>query len=1139
MFDNEMRYLAASKRWLVDCGIAGQNVIGRCHYEVFPDLPDSWKEAHRRGLSGETLKSEDTWTSADKAPHAIRWEIQPWMTSAGGIGGITIFMEDNTALHRSEQQYRALVENMNEGLATMRVIYDDAGQPVDFEYLSSNPEFQRLVGGQEVIGKRISEVFPGVLEEHPELLPFHHLTATTGAKGQFEAWFSHAKRWFSVSTYRPQEGQFVVLLTDVTARKEAEAEQQRSAELLRKTGELSQVGGWELDPATGAVQWTDEIVRIHDLAPAGASDLQRGLSYYHPDSRPIIERAVTEAIELGRPYDLELQLISAKGVHKWVRTMGEAVMKNGKVVRVVGSLQDITERKRLELALELTKERAELAVRIAGIGEWEFSPQTGLAIQSLRHAHIFGYDKPQADWSIEKFLTHVVPEMREEARRQVQAYNTKDSFEFQTQVRRLDGELRWIWIRGQVWRDVHNQPERIFGTALDVTERRQMQAELEKYQSALKSVFDNVSIGLYRTTPDGQILMANPAMCRMMGYANESELRTRNLESEGFEPTYDRSTFRRALEAAGELIGYEAVWYRRDGTRIYVRESAKAFRNADGVIEYYEGTVEDISERRQAEQAREQSEARLRDYWDNAPSPILVADADGLIVDCNPQATAMLGYTREELQGMSVMSLNMDDDATANQAMAMLYEKGRADAELYFLAKDGQRIWVALTAVRMANGYSIGFLSDISEIRASRELLRELEEQFRQAQKMEAIGRLAGGIAHDFNNLLMIITAHAEQLTMDPASVESRAQSISKAANRAADLTGKLLAFSRKQTIQPTVTTFGTVVAGVSDMLTRLVGEDVEVEIRRESKEWPVQLDRSQFEQAVLNLAVNARDAMPSGGRLTIESVNCIFDEASTDNQLHLAPGEYVRLSVSDTGTGMSEDVKKRVFEPFFTTKEVGKGTGLGLAMVYGIVKQSGGDVAIRSTLGKGTQVLIYLPRVQTPPEAGIEAKLMETPVQSKPTGQILIVEDEETLREVLYEMLTCAGYKVIQSGNVEQAIALCLEHKESIDLLLTDVVLKGGNGREMVRTLNTMGCNFKVLYMSGYTPDSIVQHGVLEPGTYFIQKPFSQSAIVKKVEEILNIAGAPPRLHPHVRVRQGSEAPPQNVLKGLIEPQH
>jgi CheY-like chemotaxis protein len=288
-------------------------------------------------------------------------------------------------------------------------------------------------------------------------------------------------------------------------------------------------------------------------------------------------------------------------------------------------------------------------------------------------------------------------------------------------------------------------------------------------------------------------------------------------------------------------------------------------------------------------------------------------------------------------------------------------------------------------------------------------------------------------------------------------------------------------------------------------MLTRLVGEDVDVEIRRASDEWPVRLDRSHFEQAILNLSVNARDAMPNGGRLTIESVNCTFDDASTDNQLHLVPGEYVMLSVSDTGTGMSEEVKKRVFEPFFTTKEVGKGTGLGLAMVYGIVKQSGGDIAVRSTLGKGTQIIIYLPRVPGPPPVSVPAEPLETPVRAKPTGQILIVEDEETLREVLYEMLTSAGYQVIQSGNVQEAIALSLEHKESIDLLLSDVVLKGGNGRELVRTLNTMGCNFKVLYMSGYTPDSIMQHGVLDPGTYFIQKPFSQAAIVKKVEEILN----------------------------------
>jgi two-component system cell cycle sensor histidine kinase/response regulator CckA len=380
----------------------------------------------------------------------------------------------------------------------------------------------------------------------------------------------------------------------------------------------------------------------------------------------------------------------------------------------------------------------------------------------------------------------------------------------------------------------------------------------------------------------------------------------------------------------------------------------------------------------------------------------------------------------------------------------------------------------------------------------------QLEEQYRQAQKMEAVGRLTAGVAHDFNNMLTAINGFSELISLELAPDDPLQDSVKKvlsSGRRAADLVRQLMAFSRKQIVQPEVLDLNDVIANVDKMLRHIIGEDVELQTIPAPGLWLTKADPVQVEQVILNLAINARDAMPNGGKLTIETANVTLDEAHLGAQ----PGEYVLLAVSDTGTGMSDDVKSHLFEPFFTTKELGRGTGLGLATVYGIVKQSGGDVQVYSEEGAGTTFKVYLPRVRpaTAPATSSPAR------PEMPAGRetILLVEDDEGARELARRVLSSLGYTLLETRDGQEALRLAADYPGSIHLLLTDVVMPGMSGKALAEQLARSRPGLKTLFMSGYTDNAIAHHGVLDPGIAFLQKPFSPGELARQVRAVLDAA--------------------------------
>lgn len=508
-----------------------------------------------------------------------------------------------------------------------------------------------------------------------------------------------------------------------------------------------------------------------------------------------------------------------------------------------------------------------------------------------------------------------------------------------------------------------------------------------------------------------------------------------------------------------------------------------------------------------------QSEERYRDYFENAKDAIYVHDLTGHYIMVNKAGEELIGYSRDEILQMRISDVVPRHylDQIHTRLKEKLADHSLTIYECEAIRKDGSRVPIEVSSrLIYENGVPVavqGSARDITERKRAEEALRASQLQLQQSQKLEAIGQLAGGVAHDFNNMLTAIMGYTD-LSLRRVGLENpirrNLEETKKAAERAASLVRQLLAFSRKQILEPKVLDLNEVVKDMQKMLTRLIGENIKLATRLETDLGSVKADPCQVEQIIVNLVVNARDAMPRGGRVTIETANISLDAQTAAKHVAVIPGEYVMLAVSDTGNGMDQETQARIFEPFFTTKEVGKGTGLGLSTVYGIVKQSGGNIWVYSEAGFGTVFKIYLPRIDDATANNIAKQAQESNAP-RGTETILLVEDEDVVRGLTRKILMQAGYNVLDARSGDEAIRLCATHAGPIDLLLTDVVMPEVSGKEVADRLLELRPTTRVLFMSGYTDEAIVQHGVLDANVKFIQKPFTWVGLTKKVGEVLN----------------------------------
>ncbi len=565
----------------------------------------------------------------------------------------------------------------------------------------------------------------------------------------------------------------------------------------------------------------------------------------------------------------------------------------------------------------------------------------------------------------------------------------------------------------------------------------------------------------------------------------------------------------RGAATATLLVSSLAVWYTLNGLGPFVASTPthnlallQSFIGLLAVTTLVIAAL--LTERTAAEQALTESEAHYRLLFERNPNPLCVYDAETLaFLAVNEAAVRLYGYSRAEFLEMTLKDLRPPDDGPRPQSQSTISGEGLVGAgEWRHRKKDGTAIVVEITR------HALTFAGRPAALAMAHDLTqrRSLESQLLQSQKMEAVGQLAGGIAHDFNNLLTAIFGSSD-LLLEDLSVDDQRRSdvedIKQAAQRAAALTRQLLAFSRQQVLAPQVLDLSALIADLEKMLRRVIGEDVEFRTVLAPDLGAVRADPGQLEQVIVNLAVNARDAMPYGGKLTVETANVDLDEAYPQERGLVVPGRYAMLAVTDTGIGMDAHVKAHIFEPFFTTKEKGKGTGLGLATVYGIVKQSDGYIWVYSEPGRGTSFKIYLPRVEAVAEP--PAPKAMPPASLRGSETVLVVEDEAAVRNLVRRVLEAHGYSVLVAADGPEALRLIESHHEPIHLLVTDVVMPKMSGRQLAERVVSTRRETKVLYLSGYTDDAIVHHGVLAPGIAFLQKPFTPRALARKLREVLD----------------------------------
>jgi PAS domain S-box-containing protein len=634
----------------------------------------------------------------------------------------------------------------------------------------------------------------------------------------------------------------------------------------------------------------------------------------------------------------------------------------------------------------------------------------------------------------------------------------------------------------------------------EIAERQRADAALRAAEEKYRSIYENAVDGIFQSTPEGRFINVNPAMARMYGYESPQELITQitDIGRQFYVNPLRRGDFQRWMDRSGYVKGFEYQVYRKDGSAIWISESARAVRNDQGDIIYYEGFMQDITERKEAEELS-------RHLIVGSPVGIYIIQSQRFQL-VNQLFYEITGFGPDEAGKIDPWGLVYPDDRenVRKEALNMLRGKTSTPYEYRILTKDGEIKWILETVTStqyQGKRATLGFFMDVSEH-------RELEKKFVQAQKMEAVGRLAGGLAHDFSNMLAVIMWYATLLAKnlhkeDP--IYAHAEGIKKAANQAGSLIRQILAFSRKQMLQPQVTNLNVIVANIEKMLKRLIGEDIEMVLFLDAAAEDVKVDPGQMEQVLMNLAVNARDAMPLGGKLTIETGNVFLDHAYTQKHPYVEPGHHVMLAVSDNGMGMDGETRARVFEPFFTTKEAGKGTGLGLSTVYGIVKQSGGAVEVYSEPGQGTTFKVYLPAVSAAAAAEASKPATAEHVPLRGTETLLLVEDEALLRGPVADTLRFYGYRVLEAGDGREALLISERHQGPIHLMLTDVVMPQMSGRELAERLGPLRPEMKVLFMSGYTEDAIVHHGVLESAMPYIQKPFTPESLVGKIREALD----------------------------------
>jgi PAS domain S-box-containing protein len=893
---------------------------------------------------------------------------------------------------------------------------------------------------------------------------------------------------------------------DITERKRVEEALSSSEELFRATFENANVGVCIVSLDGHLLKVNEEMCRMFGYCREELEKMTVNSIAYPEDtniSTSFIKKALSEKTQHDR---FDKRYIHKDGHIIWGHVSSSLVHDpHGKPLYFISHVQDITEHKRAEETLRQSEERLRKAQVIASLGNWEIDLKSKTFWGSDETFRIYGIERKTDFTSSDSFRAVVLPEHEQRLEKSLwNLIKEKKEYNEEFQIRRVsDGQIRHIHSKAELVCDQNGKPIKVNGVSQDITEYKKIEEARRLSEKQFYTLADQ-SPNMIFINVKGKVIYVNKACEEIVGYRSD----------EFYTPDFDFMTliapesagivqeaFRKHLK--GEDIGsYEYTMITKDGSKKNVINSVR-------LIEYggeraILGVVTDITARKQSEEALRDSEERYRRLVEFSPEPVIV-HSEGIIVYANPATLTLIGAKKpSELIGRSVLEMvhpdyrefvkhRISSGITEGKTLPVVEEK--------FLTLDGSTIDVEVAALPIVFEGKPAMQVVVRDITGQ----KKLQAQLLQAQKMEAIGRLAGGVAHDYNNMIGVILGYASLLEKqiphtDPSYL--KVQSIITAANRTADLTRQLLAFARKQIATPMPLNLNDELIPLQKMIGRLIGEDITLKIRPQQDLWTIRLDPTQIAQILTNLATNARDAIKDTGTISIETSNITIEQNTLAFGGEIPPGEYAVLIFSDTGPGMDDTVKHQIFEPFFTTKSKEEGTGLGLSTVFGIVNQNNGFITLQSEPEQGTKFTIFFPRFYGEPETPAEI-IEDTSLAG--TETILVVEDVEELMNFVTTALEIYGYTILSANSPAAAFNICRGSGRTIDLLVTDVVMPDMNGKEFRNQLVALYPHIKAIFMSGYSADIVAHRGILEEGVNFLQKPFTQRTLALKVREVLD----------------------------------
>jgi PAS domain S-box-containing protein len=1098
----------------------------------------------------------------------------------------------NDPLPDGERKYRQLISEMHNGYALFEIIQIDQGRPYDYRFLEINSVFECMTGlkSESVVGHTVLDILP---QTEPSWFDQYDKVALTGNSIHFEKYYLQLKQHFEVTVIRTSPNLLACLFTDITERKkveealrESELKYQNLFENVQETFFEVSIDGVLLDVSPSVEYLSKGQYTRQDLIGKPLFDLYADYTEREKYLEVLQQQGFVTEYEI-RIKNFDGSILDCSISSKLQRDA------NGRPAKIIGSLIDITARKRAEDALE--KRMISLAQPLDNSSitfdelfnlediqrlQDEFSDATGVASiithpdgtpltapsnfcrlcsDVIRKTEIGRSNCFRSDallgkgclegptiqtclsgglWDAGAGITvggrHIanwlIGQVRDEAQTEakMRAYALEIGADEETVVEAFSEVPAMARLQFEkISRVLFTLANQLSTLAFQNVQQARFIDEHKQVEEALQLTrfsIEHASDAVFWTTPDAYIVDVNEAACRTLGYTRQELLQ---LSVADVDPHYEEDQWIKNL-AEQKLRGsmkFESEHLTKDGRLIPVEIVSNHVQF--GTEERICGFVRDISERKQAEAALLAERRYLTDIIDSLPDPTFIIDNDQRIVVWNRAIEEMTGVKREGLLGkgnyayavpfygerrpilIDLLNISEKNMERAYSTVRRCDDKIYAETFIPTLNHGkGVYLWGVAAPLYDQSGLRIGaieVIKDITELKRSEKTNIQLQEQLLQAQKIESVGRLAGGVAHDFNNMLGVILGHAElaQIQLDKTQpLHCHLEEIRKAAQRSADLTRQLLAFARKQTIAPQILSINETVEGMLGMLQRLIGEDIDLAWHPGKEGLMVKMDPSQIDQILVNLCVNARDAISDNGEITIETRITSIDEQYCARHANCLPGTYVTLSVSDNGRGMDAEIQSHLFEPFYTTKETGQGTGLGLATVYGIVQQNNGFINVYSEPGQGSTFRIYLPQCDG---EKIERKASGNIQTSHGHETILLVEDEPMVLEMTIAMLESLGYTILPATTPKEALRLAREHEGNIHLLLTDVIMPEMNGRDLANQLVIICPEIKLLFMSGYTANAIAHHGVLDEGVQFIQKPFTLPDLAAKLRQMFN----------------------------------